>query len=137
MKRPRATRLGRAALLLPMLLASACASVPNLSAKPVHASASDYASARSLTGTETAWPADDWWNAYGDQQLDRLIGEGLAGSPDLAAATARFHIAQGLAQQAGAALLPSVDAVASADVQNESQNVGGRVPDGWHTTGTA
>jgi NodT family efflux transporter outer membrane factor (OMF) lipoprotein len=139
MKRLRATRFGRASLLLPILLASACASVPNLGAKPVPAAASDYASAQSLSGTQSTWPADGWWKAYNDAQLDRLIGEGLAGSPDLAAAAARFRTAQGLAQQAGSALLPSLDATASVDYQNQSQNAsppGMPVPTGWHATGT-
>src|SRR3569833_2161731 len=137
MKRSRATRLGRAGLLLPMLLATACAVVPNLGAKPVPARASDYASAQSLSGTQSAWPADGWWKAYTDAQLDGLIGEGLAGSPDLAAAVARFRTAQGFAQQAGAALLPSVDAAASVDYQKQSQSLGGHVPGGWRATGTA
>lgn len=137
MRRSRATRLGRAGLLLPSLLVSACAAVPDLGAKPVAAAESDYASAQSLSGTPSAWPADGWWNAYGDAQLDRLIGEGLAGSPDLAAAVARFRTARGLAQQAGAALLPTVDAAASVDYQNQSGNLGGYVPGGWHATGTA
>jgi NodT family efflux transporter outer membrane factor (OMF) lipoprotein len=122
-----------------MLLASACASVPNLGAKPVPAAASDYASAQSLSGAQSAWPADGWWKAYNDAQLDRLIGEGLTGSPDLAAAVARFRTAQGLAQQAGSALLPSLDATASVDYQNQSQNAsppGMPVPTGWHATGT-
>jgi NodT family efflux transporter outer membrane factor (OMF) lipoprotein len=139
MKRPRATRLGRAGLLLPMLLASACASVPDLGAKPVPHSAGDYASARSFEGSRSQWPADGWWKRYSDRQLDQLIGEGLTGSPDLAAAEARFHAAQGLAQQASAALLPSIDASASIDYQNQSQNVAGprvHVPEGWHATGT-
>ena len=137
MERPRATRLGRAGLLLPLLLASACAAVPDLGPKPVPAAASNYASAQSLAGSEAAWPADGWWTLYRDPQLDRLIGEGLAGSPDLAAAVARFRTAQGLAQQAGAALLPSVDALASVDYQNQSGNLAGRAADGWHATGTA
>jgi len=137
MKRSRATRLGRAGILLPALLASACASVPDLGPRPVPAVVSDYASARSLAGVQSAWPADGWWKAYGDAQLDSLIAQGLAGSPDLAAATARFRTAQGLAQQAGAALLPSVDAAASVDYQNQSQNLGGHVQGGWHATGTA
>jgi NodT family efflux transporter outer membrane factor (OMF) lipoprotein len=122
-----------------MLLASACASVPNLGAKPMPATASSYASTQSLAGAQSTWPADGWWKAYNDPQLDKLIGEGLAGSPDLAAAAARFRTAQGLAQQAGAALLPSLDATASVDYQNQSQHAspaGVPVPTGWHATGT-
>ena len=139
MKRSRATRLGRAGILLPMLLTTACAAVPNLGTKPAPAHASDYASAQSLLGAQSAWPADGWWKTYSDAQLDRLIGEGLAGSPDLAAAAARFRTAQGLAQQAGAALLPSLDATGSIDYLNQSQNgspPGVPVPTGWHATGT-
>src|SRR5439155_27164113 len=99
--------------------------------QPVAHAASDYASSASLSGAESAWPADGWWRRYGDRQLDQLIGEGLAGSPDLAAAAARFRRAQGLAQAAGAALLPSVDATAGVDYQNQSQNLGGSpVPNG-------
>jgi NodT family efflux transporter outer membrane factor (OMF) lipoprotein len=122
-----------------MLLATACAAVPNLGAKPVPARASDYASEQSVSGAQSAWPADGWWKTYNDTQLDRLIGEGLAGSPDLAAAAARFRTAQGLAQQAGAALLPSLDATGSIDYQNQSQNASPRgvpVATGWHATGT-
>jgi NodT family efflux transporter outer membrane factor (OMF) lipoprotein len=121
-----------------LLLASACASVPDLGAKPVPHSASDYASAQSLAGIRAAWPADGWWRRYGDAQLAQLIDQGLAGSPDLAAAAARFRRAQGLAQQAGAALLPSIDATAAVDYQNPSQKVAGPIPPtGWHATGTA
>lgn len=137
MQRSRATRLGRAGLLLPLLLVSACAAVPDLGPKPAPATAGDYASAQSLGGSPSAWPSDGWWKTYGDAQLDRLIGEGLDGSPDLAAAIARFRTARGLAQQAGAALLPSVDAAGSVDSRNPSENVGQPVPGGWHATGTA
>ena len=139
MTRSRATRLGRAGLLLPMLLAAACAAVPDLGAKPTPAAASDYASAQSFSALRSDWPADGWWKKYHDPQLDRLIAEGIAGSPDLAAAAARFRAAQGLAQQAGAALLPSLDAAGSVDYQKQSRNVageGGSVPGGWNATGT-
>ena len=123
-----------------MLLATACAAVPNLGAKPMPAAAANFASTQSLAGARSPWPADGWWKAYSDPQLDRLIGEGIVGSPDLAAAAARFRTAQGLAQQAGSALLPSLDAGASVDYQNQSQNIagkGGQVPGGWNATGTA
>jgi NodT family efflux transporter outer membrane factor (OMF) lipoprotein len=123
-----------------LLLATACAAVPDLGPKPVPAAASSYASGQSLAGVQSAWPVDGWWKNYKDPQLDALISEGLAGSPDLAAAVARVRTAQGLAQQAGAALLPSIDAGASVDYQNQSQNVAGvqsRVPGGWQASGTA
>lgn len=136
MKRSRATRLGRAGCLLSLLLATSCATVPDLGAKPVPHAASDYASAQSLGLTQAAWPAGGWWKAYNDPELDKLIEEGLGGSPNLAAAAARFRTAQGLAQQAGAALLPSLDAVGSVDYQKQSYNDGRPVPAGWHATGT-
>jgi NodT family efflux transporter outer membrane factor (OMF) lipoprotein len=132
----RATRIPRAALLLPLLLASACASVPNLGPKPVPSAESDYASTASLSGPQSAWPADGWWRRYGDAQLDQLMSEGLTGSPDLAAASARFRRAQGLAQAAGAALLPQVNASASATEQNPSQNNGIPVSNGWLSSGS-
>lgn len=140
MTRLRATRLGRAGLLLPLLLVSACASVPNLGTRPMPAAASDYASTQSFAGADSRWPVERWWNKYNDPQLKALIVEGISGSPDLAAAAARLRTAQGLAQQAGSALLPSLDASASVNEQNQSQNIaaqGGRVPSGWHETGTA
>lgn len=137
MARSRATRFGRAGLLLSLLLATSCAAVPDLGPKPVPAAASTYASARSLAAVPAAWPAEGWWKAYHDPQLDRLVGEGLAGSPDLAAALARFHSAQGLAQQAGAALLPSVDATTSIDYSKQSENLASRGETGWHALGTS
>ena len=123
-----------------MLLATACAAVPNLGAKPTPAAASDYASTQSFAGADSRWPSETWWKKYSDSQLDALIGEGISGSPDLAAAAARFRTAQGFARQAGAALLPSLDATSSVDYQKQSQNVAGRgvpVPTGWNATGTA
>ena len=113
----------RAALLAVMLATSACASIPNLGAKPVPAAATDYASAQSLAGADAAWPSAGWWKSYGDAQLDRLMNDGLAGSPDLAAAAARFRTAQGLAQAAGAKLLPTIDAAASVSEENPSNNL--------------
>jgi NodT family efflux transporter outer membrane factor (OMF) lipoprotein len=122
-----------------LLLASACASVPQLGAKPLPRPETAFASQQSLVPTQSSWPTDQWWAGYDDAQLDRLIGEGLSDSPDLAAAAARVRTAEGLAQQAGAALLPSLDASGSVNYENQSQNIAGsngRVPGGWHATGT-
>jgi NodT family efflux transporter outer membrane factor (OMF) lipoprotein len=84
-------------------------------------SASDYAASASLTPAGAAWPDRGWWLRYGDAQLNGLIEEGLAGSPDLEAAAARFRTAQGFAQQAGAALSPTVDAFASSEFTKQGE----------------
>ena len=137
MSRSTATRLGRAGLLLPLLLNSACAAIPNLGPKPMPREASEYASVKSLISAQSAWPVDGWWQSYGDAQLNTLIDESIAASPNLAAAVARCRAAQGYAQAAGAALLPTIDAIAAADYQKQSQNLGGpKTPTGWHATGT-
>lgn len=110
--------LRRAPILL-SLLASACASVPDLGAKPEPALPSDYAATTSLAPTGSSWPRQAWWARYGDAQLNQLIDEALASSPDLDAAAARFRTAQGFAQQAGAALLPTIDAFATSEFRKE------------------
>jgi NodT family efflux transporter outer membrane factor (OMF) lipoprotein len=140
MNRFRSVRRGRAALLLPVLLTSACASVPNLGAKPVPHAAADYPSTTSLAAAPSAWPADGWWHRYGDAQLDRLMDEALAGSPDLAAAAARLRTAQGYSQQAGAALQPAIDASAAPELAKQSRNQSvpaAFIPKGWNDSGSA
>ena len=39
-------------------------------------------------GAPVPWPAEEWWRAYGDPQLDSLVAEALAGSPFLQVARA-------------------------------------------------
>ena len=133
----RTARRRRAALLSLMLLTSGCASVPHLGPKPIPHAAGDYASSKSLAGNSAEWPGDGWWKRYSDTQLNQLISEGLADSPDLAAAAARFRRAQGLAQAAGAKLLPSIDASASVSEVNPSNNLGLPVWNGFKEVGNA
>ncbi len=55
-----------------------------------------------------AMPDAQWWRSFGDQQLDRLLEQALASSPNLKMAQARIARAQaavGLAQSASAAQL--------------------------------
>lgn len=140
MARLPATRLRRAGILLPALLASACAALPNLGAKPIPHVASDYASSASLAGDASQWPAHDWWKRYGDAQLNRLMEEALAGSPDLQAAAARMRTAEGFAQRAGAALQPTIDAFAQPELAKQSQNQSmpaAAIPNGWNSSGSA
>lgn len=121
-----------------MLLLSGCAAVPDLGPQPAVRAPKSIAAERSLPATDAAWPAEGWWKAYGDPQLDQLIEEGLRGSPDVTAAAARFRQASSVAQQAGARLLPSADLDASAGVTKQSYNMGlpkDFVPKGWLGTG--
>nr|WP_218182735.1 efflux transporter outer membrane subunit [Pseudomonas gingeri] len=43
------------------------------------------------------WPATQWWQAYGDQQLNQWIARAVQGSPSLAMAAARVRQARALA----------------------------------------
>ncbi|HEY0270432.1 MAG TPA: multidrug transporter, partial [Sphingomonas sp.] len=94
-----------AGMLTGSVLLAGCAAVPRLGVAPMPRATADYAAARTMARLpETgAWPAADWWRAYGDPQLTALIEEGLKGAPDVAAAAARLRAAQGDRQQAGAA----------------------------------
>jgi NodT family efflux transporter outer membrane factor (OMF) lipoprotein len=56
--------------------------------------------------------ADDWIATFQDAQLDTLVGEAIAGNPDLRISAARVEQAAGYAKKAGAALLPAVDILA-------------------------
>ena len=112
-----------------------CVGPPELGPKPEPRAASSFATERSFAAEgDAAWPTEGWWRGYGDAQLSRLIEEGLAGSPDVAAALARIRRAEGLAQAAGAALRPTLDATAAAGVRKQSYNMGFPsefVPRGW------
>jgi NodT family efflux transporter outer membrane factor (OMF) lipoprotein len=71
---------------------------------------------------EDAWPEDDWWRAYGDPQLDVLMGEALAGSPSLQVAQARLREAQAAASSASGPRLPSAAVNAETTRQRYSAN---------------
>ncbi|MBL8481327.1 MAG: efflux transporter outer membrane subunit, partial [Rhodocyclaceae bacterium] len=99
-----------------------------------------HASEQSFAAPLAQWPADDWWSAYGDAQLDRLIAEGLAGAPTIAVAAARLAHAEAYAQVAGAATRPQISANASAQSQKQSYNYmtpRAATPQGWQEYGRA
>jgi len=102
------------ALVLGLLLAG-CASTHGLApdARPLDGDA--LASTRSLSGHELSaanFPAQDWWSALGDPQLDSLIVEALQGTPSLEAADARLRKAQAQAGLADEARKPTLSASA-------------------------
>jgi NodT family efflux transporter outer membrane factor (OMF) lipoprotein len=62
-----------------------------------------------------------WWREFGDEQLDRLVDQALAGSPNLRVAQARLARAQAAGEAAGAALLPQVNGSLEAMRQRYSE----------------
>jgi NodT family efflux transporter outer membrane factor (OMF) lipoprotein len=130
---------GLALLLAGSASLTACASIPDLGERPEIRPATQLASSATLAGdSAAAWPAERWWGQYRDPQLDGLMDEALAGSPDLAAAAARLRVAQAYAQRARAALQPSADLTGNAGAVQQSENNGvprALVPDGWRDTG--
>ncbi len=94
----------RASLLVALLLAG-CASQEGLHTRATPVDAARIASENSLQGEARSaggWPAADWWKELADPQLDRLVDEALAGSPNLRLARARIDRALAFAEAAGA-----------------------------------
>jgi NodT family efflux transporter outer membrane factor (OMF) lipoprotein len=132
----RARRLRRSFSLVPLLLCSACLSVPDLGERPEPRAPETYAA--TFAAPAAGWPADRWWDGYGDAHLTQLIDEALAGSPTMAEAEARVRRALANAQQAGSRLQPQIDATASGGMVQQSENLGmpsAAVPQGWNDNG--
>ena len=66
----------------------------------------------------------DWWHSFGDSQLDALIDEALANSPDVRVAAARVERASAYAAAAGAALMPVVSGLARGGGKLSGDNSG-------------
>ena len=100
--RPHATALDGAQLLTSKTLGAGTAADVNADAAAREAAAD-------------LWPADAWWKAFGDPQLNALIDEALqdGGAITLRLADARLRSAQALAREAGSRDLPTLDLNAS------------------------
>jgi outer membrane protein TolC len=107
-KSPRLTLLLAASLGL----ASGCAQIPRLDPPPAMKKVDELGSTTSFAVPVAAWPHDQWWNVYGDPQLNALIDEALKNAPDLDLAQARLKAAAAQVQGAGATRLPEVSASA-------------------------
>ena len=69
---------------------------------------------------DAQWPALDWWTAFEDPTLDRLVRTALQNNHDLGAAMERVAQARAQARIAGAGLYPSVSA--NADIAREKSS---------------
>jgi NodT family efflux transporter outer membrane factor (OMF) lipoprotein len=131
----------RAALMAGALAALAgCA--PDLGPRAKTIASGELAAQKSFTSDAPAAAlADGWWKTYQDPQLDRLINEALAGSPDLAAAAARLAQAQAAVRQSGAARYPTIGATGRVEEARQSLNTGfpeefkDVLPQGWNDQG--
>ncbi|WP_028918526.1 efflux transporter outer membrane subunit [Pseudoxanthomonas suwonensis] len=119
------------AAIAPLFLAIAlagCASTGGLEPVAQPRDLDSHATSRSLAGTplsDAAFPALDWWRAFGDPQLDALVSEALAGSPSLAAADARLRKARAQASLADATRKPSVGGSAQYAVAQLPESLAG------------
>jgi outer membrane protein, multidrug efflux system len=90
---------------------------------PMSLTPASFPGADSLPGPA---PAERWWTVLDDPLLDELIDQALAGNPDLAGAEARVRQSRALAQVAGAAFLPELDATAQGarnEISRHSENL--------------
>jgi outer membrane protein TolC len=61
-----------------------------------------------LAGPAAPRPEGEWWQAFGDPQLDRFIGESFEHNPTLAEALARVRSAQAQVLAADATIKPDI-----------------------------
>jgi NodT family efflux transporter outer membrane factor (OMF) lipoprotein len=119
----------------------ACASVPDVGVSPDPKAAASYATAQSFDAPATAWPADDWWRAYSDPQLNALIAEALQGTPSLAQAQSRIRQAEATAAGDKSTLWPNLEFDANGGEVKDSLNQGfppqfaQYLPRGYNSTG--
>jgi NodT family efflux transporter outer membrane factor (OMF) lipoprotein len=114
-----------AVVLAGSALLAACANSAGLKPSAQAADPASLAAKDTLSLVPTkadSWPADDWWRAYGDTQLDTLIEEALAGSPTLAVAHARIEQADAAVRATRAMRWPQLGVAANADRQRYSEN---------------
>ncbi|HJV82152.1 efflux transporter outer membrane subunit [Noviherbaspirillum sp.] len=69
-----------------------------------------------------AWPQDDWWTAFADVQLNRLMQHALDSSPTLAVAQARIARAQATANLARSSGAPQLNAGVDLGYGRQSEN---------------
>jgi NodT family efflux transporter outer membrane factor (OMF) lipoprotein len=124
-------------VLVAVAALTACANLPGEKPSSLKAE-SDFASAQAFAAPARDWPAANWWQAYGDAQLNALIAEGLAGSPSVAVADARLARARAYQSSTRGSLAPQIGANTSITEQKQSYNYlspAAMTPQGWNDYG--
>ena len=138
---PLFTQLARRALpaVAALGMLAGCVSYRGIDPKAQPAEASGLAASQSLAQAAVAngqWPAAEWWKRLGDAELDQLVSEALAGSPNIRAAIAREDSALAAATVVGAQ--QGLGVTAGYDLTRQLLSQYGLVPQGfggrWFTT---
>jgi NodT family efflux transporter outer membrane factor (OMF) lipoprotein len=111
--------------LISLAAALAMAGCADMSGIAPQAQMRDAASVGLTSSASTAVSAQ-WWREFGDEQLNRLVDQALAGNPSLRIAQARLARAQAVQEVASSALLPQVNGALDATRQKYTAN--GAVP---------
>lgn len=125
--------LGMAVMVL-----QGCSMIPGFKPEAEMRSSAGLKNMQSFESPPAEWPKEEWWRAYGDPQLDRLVEEALEDSPSLSVARSRLRKAGSMARMAGAVLLPQMNLNASVTEQRQSYNylIPAEVtPHGWNDYG--
>jgi NodT family efflux transporter outer membrane factor (OMF) lipoprotein len=108
-------------LLLSLMLAG-CASYSG-----IHTESSKFeASALGARDIKMEWPQGDWWHAFNDATLNRLIDQALRDSPSVQSADVRMRQARAIAGIADSAIYPQINSDLSTTRERFSEN--GLVP---------
>src|ERR1700760_4900579 len=75
----------------------------------------DVPQAFEVTSAPAQWPAQQWYRDFGSDELNTFVDAAAHANLDLESARARVAQADARARQAGAAILPSVDANGTAN----------------------
>jgi NodT family efflux transporter outer membrane factor (OMF) lipoprotein len=111
----------RLAALAASLVLAGCASFSGI--EPHAAMRSPESVGLDANGTGPAFrAADDWWRAFGDDQLDALMTQALQGNPSLKIAQARLARAQAMSEAARANTLPQVNGSLNVTRQHFTKN---------------
>lgn len=114
-------KLSLRVLALSLSLAG-CASIPPDSQQLPQQDLATVQLAADLHLASEGWPAAQWWRQFQDTQLDQLIEQSLAASPNLAVANARIGSALSAFDAQHAQRGPRIDASANASRQRYSGN---------------
>ena len=105
------------------LLISGCAMFPSNEELVKPKTLSQYETKNSFENKNSIlWPKEDWWTIYDDLQLNELIKEALADSPNIISAQARLKQADAFTQVNKSSNLPQVSANAQVTEEKHSYN---------------